>query len=151
MSRRRALMLAAAATTVTTGCPKTAPPEPCLSVEIERHCHDEHVVFGASLTTLDAKATERIDELAARINEQGLNASLSVFAFDDGHAEAASALNAPRLEAVRAALVERGVESSLVAVTPLDPQSVRMPPETWRALTGDGTPLPLSGLVTIDC
>lgn len=150
MSRRRALMLAAA-TTVTTGCPKTSPPQPCLSVARERHCHDERVVFAGSVTTLDESATARVDELATLIASQGLEATLAVFVFDDGRSEAASELNAPRLEAVRAALVERGVESSRVHTTPIDPQAVRMAPETWLALTGDGNPLPLSGLVTIDC
>lgn len=153
LSRRRALMLAAAASA--TACPRpclsevvclSPPPEPevppCTSVS--------WVVFVGPATAVDPAASARLDQLAKEVLERRLRVVvLRSRIFDDGHADTAANLHEPRLAAVEEALVARGL-----AATQLERASSAqplVPAAEWLRITADGNPLTQSGLIELAC
>ncbi len=155
VSRRRALLLVAAAAGL--GCDKngSAPlphPEPmvCLSAPMPRCPDARFIVFSGGATTLSEDALATLDTLASQVVSGRSGVRLSVRVVDDGQAEAADALHQPRLDAVRQALVERRA-ADFAEIQPIEPQTTPMSAEEWLALTGDGNPIPLSGLVLVEC
>lgn len=116
-----------------------------------RDCEEFEVVFAGAATTLDPTALSTLDALANRMKERGASGALMVFVFGDDQAPAAEGLHRPRLEAVRAALIERGVPEGNVVAPGSTVHSTPLTPEAWVQHTGVSHPPSMSGMVKMDC
>jgi hypothetical protein len=155
LSRRRALVLAATAATAATTA--TACPRPslkqlaCLDLTSNMPpCDLRHtwVRFSGAATTLDDAAMARVAQIAEDIAAGEVVVSLASSLYDDGHTDDAVGLHEPRLDAVYAALVERGVAMSAIeSARPAYP----LTQIEWLELTGSGDAPPGSGVVRFTC
>src|SRR5262245_35602144 len=112
LSRRRALMLAAAVGAVSCGPSSdpvvclSPPPEVCLSVPVPPCPTIRWGAFSGPSTALDQASAERVANLAREILQLNVSVRLVARIYDDGHADTATGLNEPRLAAVEQALRE---------------------------------------------
>ncbi len=153
LARRRAFLMAAAATTI--GCgerlPCLSPPMVCLS-PMPPPCPDQrYVAFEGAATSLSPEAKTKIAFTAKFIREQGAHVLLVARVFDDGHVDAAAELHEPRLQAVHQAFGDYELLDRIQVKPLADTHELAMNGEQWLEMTGVGNPTPLSGLVLLAC
>lgn len=153
LSRRKAFMVAIAASSL--GCGETivclSPPHVCLSAPGPRCPDVRFIVFKGTSTSLDAEAQAAMNTFADQAKLHGvMYVQLDVRVFDDGEASAANELHQPRLDAVLAAAKAQGAADQVHA-RPIDASTLTLTADKWREITGDGNPIPLSGLVLLTC
>jgi hypothetical protein len=164
LSRRKALMLAAVATSAT-ACPQpclsepmvclSRPPDPqvCLSAPQPMPACGAlaitWIAFSGPSTALDAAANGRLDQLAQEVAAGQLHLVLRSRVYDDGHADTANILHEARLAAVEQGLVNRGIAAAQLTREPNPQPPVPLP--EWQQITGGSVPLTQSGLIQLSC